>query len=374
LDVATLANNARSGLIAPSTYERLPDDRYYTIESGWIVPALLTHAPVAGRVLEPCAGRGHLVAELRKRRIKVVARDLVAHEDPLVADIETPVDMDTITSLAAFAWLITNPPFSKLDERVERLLRLCVRDGCNLALLLRQEWTAPEKRRALIHDNPNFAGVIVLTARPRWIEDRSKDAPRHHFLWGVWTAVPRAAGVSPWLKFAGRRGAANFGSERPDSGSESAPVPAMESAAALADSAAPEAADEGLDQDILPTINGEFEGEIVPGTFGPCTSFGATGCSCSLRLKMHGGSLFNVRVKFLTTGPQHVVLRDARALAAWVEAVGAPPSAGVVNLGMNLWIAGRGKRLLFDLRTRTDHRGLPEVFVAHVRVDGAANV
>jgi hypothetical protein len=41
---------------------------------------------------------------------------------------------------------------------------------------------------------------------------------------------------------------------------------------------------------------------------------------------------------------------------------------------MNLWIAGRGKRLLFDLRTRTDHRGLPEVFVAHVRVDGAANV
>jgi hypothetical protein len=374
LDAATLADSARSGLIAPSTYDRLAGDAYFTIEASWIVPALLKHVRIAGRILEPCAGRGHLVAELRKRKLKVVARDLVAHEDPLVADIETPVDMDAITSLAGFDWVVTNPPFSKLDERVERLLRLCVRDGCNLALLLRQEWTAPEKRAALIHNNPNFAGVIVLTARPRWIDDRSKDSPRHHFVWAVWMAASRAAGVSPWLRFAGRRGAAKPGPERPDSGAESAPAPARGSEAALADSAAPEAAADGLDQDILPRIDGELAGEIVPGTFGPRTSFGATGCSCSLRLKMHDGSLSNVRVKFLTVGPQHVVLRDARALAAWVEAVGAPPAAGVASLGMNLWIAGRGKRVLFDLRTRTDHRGLPEVFVVNVRLDGAANV
>ena len=367
MDATIPADSTRSGLIAPSTYERLPDDRYFTIEAPWVVPALLKHVRVAGRVLEPCAGRGHLVADLRKRRLKVVARDLIAHEDALIADIETPVDMDALTSLAGFDWLITNPPFSKLDERVGRLLRLCVRDGCNPALLLRQEWTAPEKRRALIHENPNFAGVVVLTARPRWIEDRSKDSPRHHFVWCVWTAAPRAAGASPWLMFAGRRGAANSGPERP------APPPnrgrnrSSNRVCAANDSAA-------NDQDILPTINGEFAAEIVPGTFGPCTSFGATGCSCTMRLKMEDGSPFDVRVKFVTAGPPHVVLRDARALAAWVEAVGAPPAAGVASLGMNLWIAGRGKCVLFDLRTRTDHRGLPEVFVANVRLDSAANV
>jgi hypothetical protein len=372
LNAATTSDSTRSGLIAPSTYERLPDDRYFTLEAPWVVPALLKHVRVTGRILEPCAGRGHLVAELRKLKLKVVARDLIAHEDPLVGDIVTPVDMDGITSLTGFEWVVTNPPFSKLDERVGHLLRLCVRDGCNLALLLRQEWTAPEKRRALIHDNPNFAGMVVLTARPRWIEDRSKDSPRHHFVWCVWTAVPRAAGASPWLRFAGRRGVANSGPERRESSAESAPVTAPESACASTDSAGSESADDDLDQDILPTINGEFEGEIVPGTFGPCTSFGATGCSCTLRLKMPDGS-FDVRVKFVTSGPPHVVLRDMRALKAWVEAVGTSPTQGCATLGMNLWVAGRGKRVIFDLRTRTDHRGLPEILVANVRVEGAAH-
>jgi hypothetical protein len=374
LDAAAPADSPRSGLILPTTYDRLPGDAYFTLEAPWIVPALLNHVRIAGRVLEPCAGRGHLVAELRKRGLEVAARDLVAHEDPLVGDIETPLDMDAITSLAGFDWVVTNPPFTRLDERVGHLLRLCVRDNCNLALLLRQEWTAPERRGALIHDNPNFAGMIILTARSRWIEDRSKDSPRHHFVWAVWTAAQRAAGGRTWLMFAGRRGAANPDPERPALGPESVPEPARaESACAANDSAANEPADDDLDQDILPTINGEFAAEIVPGTFGPCASFGATGCSCTLRLKVHDRSTFDVRVKFVTSGPPHVVLRDARVLAAWVEAVGAPPSAGFINLGMNLWVAGRGKRVMFDLRTRTDHRGLPEILVANVRADGAAD-
>ena len=84
---------------------------------------------------------------------------------------------------------------------------------------------------------------------------------------------------------------------------------------------------------------------------------------------MRDGSPFDVRLKFLTSGPPHIVLRDARALAAWVEAVGAPPTAGFTALGENLWIAGCGKRVLFDLRTHEDHRGLPEVVIVNVRVE-----
>jgi hypothetical protein len=88
-----------------------------------------------------------------------------------------------------------------------------------------------------------------------------------------------------------------------------------------------------------------------------------------LRLEMRDGTRFDIRLKFLTSGPPHIVLRDARALAAWVEAVGAPPAAGFTALGENLWIAGRGKRVLFDLRTHEDHRGLPEVVIVGVRVE-----
>ena len=38
----------RSGLIAPSTFDRLAGDAYFTIEAPWIVPALLKHVRVAG--------------------------------------------------------------------------------------------------------------------------------------------------------------------------------------------------------------------------------------------------------------------------------------------------------------------------------------
>jgi hypothetical protein len=130
---------------------------------------------------------------------------------------------------------------------------------------------------------------------------------------------------------------------------------------------APEGAE--LDGSILPTINGEFAGEIVAGAFGPFNTGRVGGGSCVLRLEMRDGSPFDVRLKFLTSGPPHIVLRDARALAAWVEAVGAPPTAGFTALGENLWIAGCGKRVLFDLRTHEDHRGLSEVIIVNVRVE-----
>jgi hypothetical protein len=369
LDTTALADNPRrkshrrSGLITPSTFDRLAGDAYFTIEAPWIVPALLKHVRVAGRILEPCAGRGHLVVELRKRGLEVAARDLVAHEDPLVGDIETPLDMDAIKSLAGFNWLVTNPPFTRLDERIEHLLRLCVRDGCNIALLLRQEWTAPEKRGALIHDNPNFAGMIALTARPRWIEDPG-ESPRHHFVWCVWRADPRAVGVPAWLRFAGR-GARRL-MAKPDSACPTLPP---ESACATEEPADTIQADEELGGSIPPTINGEFAGEIVAGAFGPFSAGRERGGSCVLRLERRDGSPFDVRLKFLTSGPPHIVLRDARALVAWVEAVGAPPTAGFTALGENLWIAGRGKRVLFDVRTHEDHRGLPEVVIVNVRVE-----
>lgn len=192
------------GLILPSTFERLDRDGYHTIEADWILSALLKNAPVAGRVLEPAAGRGHLVVELRKHGLEVTARDLHAHPDPLIDDIEVPCDLDGLASLEGFDWLVTNLPFTDLDRRIARLLELCVRDGVGLAVLARLEWLPPAKRAALVHQHRHLTSIVMLTRRPRWIEGPGL-SPRHNFCWIVWSARPRPASAHPSVFFEGRK-------------------------------------------------------------------------------------------------------------------------------------------------------------------------
>ena len=94
-------------------------------------------------------------------------------------------------------------PYSDLEELAAHLIGLGVRDRCSVALLVRTEWIVPKARRRLVHEHPHFAGAVMLTARPRWVERVQDSAsPRHNFAWGVWSAAPRIG--DPWLRFAGK--------------------------------------------------------------------------------------------------------------------------------------------------------------------------
>ena len=188
--------------IAPSRFERIEGDGYLTLNAPWVVPALLRSVPIEGRVLEPAAGRGHLSFELRRAGLEVASFDLHRYANPLVPDIETG-DIRRLTTLEGFAWVVTNLPYGDLEELATHLIGLGVRDHCSVALLLRAEWIVPKARRRLVHEHPHFAGAVMLTARPRWVE-RAQDSasPRHNFAWGVWGASPSIG--DPWLRFAGR--------------------------------------------------------------------------------------------------------------------------------------------------------------------------
>jgi len=70
--------------IAPSRFERIEGDGYFTLDSEWIVPALLGAVPIKGRVLEPAAGRGHISLELKRAGLIVESFDIRAYENPLV--------------------------------------------------------------------------------------------------------------------------------------------------------------------------------------------------------------------------------------------------------------------------------------------------
>jgi hypothetical protein len=186
-------------------------DAYFTIDAPWIIPALLSK--IEGPVLEPAAGVGHMVRELRRGHgLEVIASDLHVYEEPLVPDIEVQ-DIRAIDSLRGFKFAVTNLPYQDQDELAAHLVALGPRDGCNVALLTRAEWIVASKRRNLVHEHPNFAGVVHLTSRPRWSEV-SIASPRHYFIWAVWSATPRPAGASPWMQFAGR-GVAYRGVRRP---------------------------------------------------------------------------------------------------------------------------------------------------------------
>ena len=114
---------ARHGGIAPSRFGRLENDNYFTLDAPWIVPALLSRVQIKGPILEPAAGRGHLVVELRQRGFRVVAIDNHPYENPLIDDI-TIADMRSIASLRNFTWVISNLPYQDQDELAAHLVAL----------------------------------------------------------------------------------------------------------------------------------------------------------------------------------------------------------------------------------------------------------
>jgi hypothetical protein len=191
----------------PRGYARVEADAYFTLDAPWIVPALLDHVPISGRVLEPAAGRGHLVRELRAQGLEVAAADLHVHEHPLVDLIEIGLDVRNLRSLSPYSWLITNFPYKLQDEILHRLLPIAARDQCGLAILTRHQWLCAQRRRDIVHEHPNFAGQIVLTSRPVWIEG-TRGGAKEDYTWCIWWPEPRPARVAPFLKFAGRLPAA----------------------------------------------------------------------------------------------------------------------------------------------------------------------
>ena len=97
--------------VALSRFKRFDRDEYFTIDAGWIIPALCCAVQVEGPILEPCAGRGHMVHELRALGFVVRGADLFAYADSLVLDMKTGVDVFDVKSLAGYRFIVTNLPY-----------------------------------------------------------------------------------------------------------------------------------------------------------------------------------------------------------------------------------------------------------------------
>ena len=126
---------------------RHPSDLYETPAAA--IDMLLQHLPVCGSVLEPSAGRGAIVRELRRHGLMVHASDHYDHKADPALHIISGVDFLTTTTLSGCCTVIMNPPFKSSDQHVRHALRLLPDDG-TLAALLRMNWRAAKRRADLL--------------------------------------------------------------------------------------------------------------------------------------------------------------------------------------------------------------------------------
>jgi hypothetical protein len=187
--------------VAPSRFERIERDGYFTLDAGWIIPALCRAVRVEGPILEPCAGRGHMVRELRALGFVVRAADLHAYPDSLVSDINTGANVFDLKSLAGYRFVVTNLPYREQAAILAHLLPIAAHNGARVAILARSEWSSAKARRALVHENPRFAGEVRLTKGPVWVRPPIA-SPRHWFSWFFWSPELRRSDRDPFLRFA----------------------------------------------------------------------------------------------------------------------------------------------------------------------------
>jgi hypothetical protein len=128
--------------------------------------------------------------------------DLHAYADSLVPDMKTGADVFDLKSLGGYRFIVTNLPCHGQAAILAHLLPVAARDGVRVAVLARSGRSSAAARRALIHQNAQFAGEVRLTKRPEWVRPAIA-SPRHWFSWFVWSPVPRAPGQDPFLRFAG---------------------------------------------------------------------------------------------------------------------------------------------------------------------------
>lgn len=165
---------------------------YYPTPAWCVRRALEALALPRGVWLEPSAGDGAIVREVRASADRIVAFDLRAEcRDDLA---RSGADEVRIGDALALAWprvdvVIGNPPYALADE----FARLAVAAGTHAALLLRLNWISARSRVAWLR--AHRPDVWVLPERPSFDGSGNTDATA--YAWLHWH--PGATGAVNWL-------------------------------------------------------------------------------------------------------------------------------------------------------------------------------
>jgi hypothetical protein len=134
------------------------------------VAMLLRHTALHGPVLEPSAGCGAIVRELRRNGLEVRPSDLYDHRAESALGIETGIDFMSMTSMSGCRSIVTNPPFKNAEAHVRHALQL-LRDRDTLAVLLRMTWIAAKARADLL----KYCDAVIIAGRLKMLPPGARD-------------------------------------------------------------------------------------------------------------------------------------------------------------------------------------------------------
>lgn len=191
--------NANDSAMGNSNFERNKLDFYPTPE--WITEAVVSellkyHVEYNTLMWEPACGEGHISRILHKYFTNVMSTDIADYKY-LGQDFAIRNFLDHKQIMRQNSCIITNPPYGKIAELfIRHALEILPDDGV-CVFLMRNEYDCAKTRVDLFR-NPAFCKKLVLTTRPKWIEN-SDGSPRHNYSWYIWDK--RNDGKPPVIKY-----------------------------------------------------------------------------------------------------------------------------------------------------------------------------
>lgn len=165
--------------------ERHKDDFYRT--PSWATDAVLPHLPLSGRVLEPSAGDGGIVARLLLagvQREDVLGYEIDQERAAACAGLGVAVRIaDFLQAVPEqVALVVTNPPYRLAQEFIDAALRWVEASGGTVAMLLRVNFLGGQKRASFHRAKP--ADIYVLPRRPSFTGSGTDAC---EYAWMVWS-------------------------------------------------------------------------------------------------------------------------------------------------------------------------------------------
>tara|TARA_Y100000310_G_scaffold327982_1_gene395264 strand:+ start:406 stop:984 length:579 start_codon:yes stop_codon:yes gene_type:complete len=181
-----------------SGYRRRANDRYYTQPE--VTRALLEAVSFRGRLWEPACGRGDMSKVLLGAGYEVVSTDLYNHGYAIDRTdfLKVPIAPADVLSI------VTNPPYTAVEEFIEHALVLTAPVSGMVAMLGRHEFDCAKGRRWLFAECLSFSKKLSLNFRPRWgaweTAAKEKAGPRHNFAWFIWDHLHEGPPTIGWLE------------------------------------------------------------------------------------------------------------------------------------------------------------------------------